>query len=233
MKLITKEIEKKFKKYPLGSQDGKFGDAEVIVKFFSPIGGATWLITEGNKLENGDYEMFGYCNLGDNQNAEFGYVLLSQLEEIELPLGLKIERSLYLPKNYKLIDALKDNGITPPNYFYEKENTSNKYKLDLKIIQEQFRNGENAGLSEILNQMRDKKIDYTNQDYYDLDSLSNLYDFVYCCETTKNYNLGLEFNRVWDLYADSRDIILKKLGIIQVLNEKDIEEEKDLENSYE
>lgn len=202
------------------------------------------MITEGQKLDNGDYVMFGYCHLRNDLDAEFGEVLLSELEEIKLPFGLKIERDLCLPKDCTLLQAMESTGITPPSYFFEndeknneqmfnEEDTSNKYKLDLKIIQEQFRNGERMGLSEILKQMKNKKIDYTNQDCYDLDSLYNLYDFVYCCETTNNYDLRLEFNKVWDLYSNSKDIILKKLGIIQVLNEKDIEEEEDLENNYE
>ena len=36
MKLLTKELEKKFEKYPLYSQDGKGLDAEVIAKFYNP-----------------------------------------------------------------------------------------------------------------------------------------------------------------------------------------------------
>ena len=63
MKLITKELEKLFEKYPLGSQEDMGGSAKVIAKFFNPTGVGTWLITEGNKLEDGDYEMFGYCHL--------------------------------------------------------------------------------------------------------------------------------------------------------------------------
>ena len=54
---MTKELEKKFEKYPLYSQDGMGGKAKVLVKYFNPVGAGTWLITEGNKLENGDYEM--------------------------------------------------------------------------------------------------------------------------------------------------------------------------------
>ena len=93
MKLMTKAIENKFKKFPLYSQDGKGQDAEVIVKYFNPCGAGTWLITEANKLENGDFEMFGYCSLG--YEWEWGYVLLSQLQEIKLPFGLGIERDLH------------------------------------------------------------------------------------------------------------------------------------------
>ena len=77
MKLITKELEKLFEKYPIGSQDGLAGKAKVIAKFFNPTGVGTWIITEGNKLENGDYEMFGYCHLGDDEMAELGYVMLN------------------------------------------------------------------------------------------------------------------------------------------------------------
>ena len=94
MTLLTQELEEKFKQYPLGSQDGKMGNAELIAKFFNPTGAGTWYITEGSKLDNGDYEMFGYCHLGDDEFAEFGSILLSELENIELPLGLSIEQDL-------------------------------------------------------------------------------------------------------------------------------------------
>lgn len=126
MKLITKELEKLFEKYPIGSQDGLGGNAKVIAKFFNPMGVGTWLITEGNKLENGDYEMFGYCHLGDDEMAELGYVYLSELENLQLPYGMKIERDLYMPKNCDLIQAMKKTGIKPPNYLLEqKENDEN------------------------------------------------------------------------------------------------------------
>ena len=116
MELITKEIEKKFKEYPIGSQDGKGGNAEVIVKFFNPTGIGTWYITEANKLENGDYEMFGYCHLGDDQLAEFGTVMLSELKSLKLPFGLSIERDLYMKNGTNLIQALQRDGIVPPLY---------------------------------------------------------------------------------------------------------------------
>ena len=125
MKLMTKELEEQIKKYPIGSQDGLGKDAKVLVKYFNPAGVGTWLITEGNKLDNGDYELFGYCHLGDDLNAEFGYVLLSELENIKLPFGLKIERDLYLNKDCKLIEAMKSSGITPPDFLFS---TSNKWK---------------------------------------------------------------------------------------------------------
>lgn len=91
--LMTKELEKQFENYPLGSQDGKGEDAEVIVKYFNPCGRGTWLITEGEKQGDGDWLLFGYCHLFE---WEWGYVLLSELEIIQLPFGLRIERELYV-----------------------------------------------------------------------------------------------------------------------------------------
>lgn len=120
MKLITKELEETFEKYPIGSQDGLGGKAKVIAKFFNPVGPGTWLITEANKLENSDYEMFGYCHLGDDEMAELGYVNLSQLEQLQLPFGLSVERDSYMPKDCNLIQAMKRTGITPPSYMLEK-----------------------------------------------------------------------------------------------------------------
>ena len=92
MLLMTKELEKEFKNYPIGSQDGMGTDAKVIVKYFNPCGAGTWLITEGEKQEDGDWLFFGYCHLFE---WEWGYVLLSELESVSLPFGLKIERELY------------------------------------------------------------------------------------------------------------------------------------------
>ena len=116
MKLLTKELEKAFEKYPIGSQDGKYGKAKVIAKFFNPMGAGTWIITEGSKMENGDYEMFGYCNLGDDDMAEFGYVYLSQLQELKLPLGMTVERDLYMSKDKTIAEAIKECGFTVPHF---------------------------------------------------------------------------------------------------------------------
>lgn len=91
--LMTKELEKEFAKYPIGFQDGKGMNAKVVVKYFNPCGIGTWLITEGEKQENGDWLLFGYCHLFE---WEWGYVTLSELEAVRLPFGLSIERELYV-----------------------------------------------------------------------------------------------------------------------------------------
>lgn len=121
MKLMTKELEEVFRKYPLGSQDGLGGQAKVIAKFFNPMGVGTWFITEAEKTENGDFEMFGYCHLGDDEMAELGYVMLSQLQQIKLPFGMTIERDLYMPKDCTLIDAIKELGMKVPKYLEKNE----------------------------------------------------------------------------------------------------------------
>ena len=93
MKLITKEIEKKLNNTPIYSKDGQGVDAEIIVKFFNPCGAATWLITEAEKQDNGDYLLYGYITLG--YGYEWGYVMLSELQNIRNGYGLGIERDRY------------------------------------------------------------------------------------------------------------------------------------------
>jgi len=94
MKLLTKEIEHRLEAHPLGSGGSRHpDDTPIIVKFFSPMGAGTWLITEGEKQADGDWLLFGYCCI---QEGEWGCVLLSELEAVRLPLGLHIERDMYL-----------------------------------------------------------------------------------------------------------------------------------------
>jgi len=119
MKLITKEIARKlyaadleFLKHQTRSGD----DQTVLVKFFTPWANATWYIVTGTPLDsiNGepckpdnakDWHLFGFCNLGDDQCAELGYVLLSQLQELKGFAGLKVERDLYF-NNRTLSDVM-------------------------------------------------------------------------------------------------------------------------------
>ena len=99
MKLMTEEVEKRLKEFPLYSQDGKGMDSIVAVKYFNPFGAGTWLITEGEKQENGDWLLFGYCHIFE---WEWGYVMLSDLQTVGI-----IERDLYISKDAKVKDAVK------------------------------------------------------------------------------------------------------------------------------
>ena len=83
MKLITKEIKNKLAK--------NVGDANVDkpwLKLFNPTGIGTWLITE---YDEDTGRMFGLCDLG---YPELGYVNLKELEDLDLPFGMKIERDV-------------------------------------------------------------------------------------------------------------------------------------------
>lgn len=101
MKLMTAEIEKRLEKHPLGSQEGLGDEAEVIVKFFGGYA-ATWLVTEGEKQEDGDWLFFGKVTIyGDEW--EWGYFTLSELKGLRFPpFGLPIERDMYLDKHAKI-----------------------------------------------------------------------------------------------------------------------------------
>lgn len=64
----------------------------MLVKYFNPMGAGTWLITEAEKQEDGDWKLFGFCHICE---WEWGYLMLSDLQRIVLPGGLGIERDLY------------------------------------------------------------------------------------------------------------------------------------------
>lgn len=93
MKLLTAEVIRKLEKHPLGSQEGMSDNAEVLVKFFG--GACTFLVTEGEKQEDGNWVFFGKMNHG--WGWEWGYVTLSEIENTKVPpFGLGLERDMYL-----------------------------------------------------------------------------------------------------------------------------------------
>ena len=95
MKLLTKEIRKKLP--ALYAQDGKGGKAVAQVKFFTPDSGWTWLGVEGEPVleESGEEVDFRFFGLVEGHCKEFGYFMLSELEEVRGPMGLPIERDLH------------------------------------------------------------------------------------------------------------------------------------------
>ena len=91
-KLMTPEVEKLLKEYPLYSQDDKKENTLVLCKFF--LGSYTWYITEGSP-EGNDFTLFGMtCN---GEDAEFGYISLNELEALKTKgaLALEVERDLH------------------------------------------------------------------------------------------------------------------------------------------
>ena len=87
MKLLPQEIREQLP--PLYAQDGKGGKAVVYVKYFTPSSNWTWLCTEGEPVldESGIHEIdFKFFGLVFGHEREFGYFLLSELEEVRGPL---------------------------------------------------------------------------------------------------------------------------------------------------
>jgi hypothetical protein len=115
MKLMTKEIERKFKK--IGRQEN-VKDPIVVAKFFNPAGAGTWWAIEAwYVLQNGagvrevnfaDYDpkkyegyvvvdtnFFGYVSIHGDHCDEWGSFSLSGLQEFKGSFGLGIERDGY------------------------------------------------------------------------------------------------------------------------------------------
>jgi hypothetical protein len=67
-------------------------DFEPVVKFFTPDGNATWLLTELDPI--GGHLAFGLCDLGLGE-PELGYVSLHELAAARGPLGLPLEQDLH------------------------------------------------------------------------------------------------------------------------------------------
>ena len=78
-------------------------DAKVLVKYFNPVGRGTWLITEAEKQEDGNWLLFGSCHIFV---WEWGYVTLNELQAQRLPYGLTIERDLYIGSDATVKDLI-------------------------------------------------------------------------------------------------------------------------------
>lgn len=88
MKLITKEIEKKFQE--LGTQENE-ADPIVVSKYFLPGTGVTWHSISYDPIQK---VFFGYVS--GLQENEWGYYSLEELSSVKSPhLHLPIERDMY------------------------------------------------------------------------------------------------------------------------------------------
>lgn len=80
-------------------RDGKAApDPMPVVKFFNPLGPATWLATEMDR--DGDI-LFGLADLGFGC-PELGSFSLSEMGQVRLPFGLGIERDLSFAPLFRL-----------------------------------------------------------------------------------------------------------------------------------
>jgi hypothetical protein len=102
MKLITKAINDK-----LLANGATPGDCPPVMKLFSPVGAATWLISERDP-ENPDI-LFGLADLGFGC-PELGSISLAEIESIRLPFGLKIERDLHFNAEGRNLSVFADEA---------------------------------------------------------------------------------------------------------------------------
>lgn len=89
--LMTPDIEEKLKNISLSSYKGSLMDADVVTAYYTPFAKGRWVIVAGEKLEDGDWELFGYMHL---LCWEWGVVYLSDLQRM-LNNGIYIERDLH------------------------------------------------------------------------------------------------------------------------------------------
>ena len=103
MKLLSEKQNREIEnKYPLGSQDGKKGNAVCVAKFF--LGNYTWYIIEGS-YEDDDFMMFGV--VVTETDAEFSYISYNELQNIRMYGYMCVERDRYFDK-CKLLDIKDD-----------------------------------------------------------------------------------------------------------------------------
>jgi hypothetical protein len=74
------------------------GDHVPVVKFFNPLGAATWLVSECDGDGN---TLFGLADLGFGC-PELGSVSLAEMAAVRLPLGLGIERDCHFAATHPL-----------------------------------------------------------------------------------------------------------------------------------
>lgn len=103
MRLLSEKQNREIEsKYPLGSQDGKNGNAICVAKFF--LGNYTWYIIEGS-YEDGDFMMFGV--VVTDTDAEFSYISYNELQSLRMYGYMCVERDRYFDK-CKLLDIKDD-----------------------------------------------------------------------------------------------------------------------------
>ncbi len=99
MKLLTKAIEKSLP--PFYTHENTTADKiPVRVKFFTPWTNWTWYATEYDKETR---TFFGWVS---GHEKEMGYFSLDELESVNGPFGLKIERDMWWHSNTSLMDVM-------------------------------------------------------------------------------------------------------------------------------
>lgn len=93
MELLTRDLRER-----LLANGACEADHVPLAKFFTPVGAATWLLTE---MDSDGDTLFGLCDLGFGF-PEPGSASLSEIAAVRLPLGLRIERDLHVEAAHPL-----------------------------------------------------------------------------------------------------------------------------------
>jgi hypothetical protein len=116
MILLTPELRDRL----LSNGRQRDADHVPVVKFFNPVGAATWLATE---LDEDNDTLFGLADLGFGC-PEVGAFSLLELASVRLPFGLGIERDLYF------------EGTFPLSVHVEAARIAGRIVLDLRRLQD-------------------------------------------------------------------------------------------------
>ncbi len=101
MQLLTKELEQTFPAL-YANENKKPEEVKIIAKFFCPWNHWTWYATE---YDSETKIFFGYVR-GDAN--EFGYFSLDELQSVNGPFHLTIERDLHFSER-TLADVIKED----------------------------------------------------------------------------------------------------------------------------
>lgn len=122
--LLTEEIKARLQDFPIYSQDGKKGEAEVLVKYYLPQTAWAWYVLEAKPM--GDtWELYGITISPQIPAGEYGYFMLSELENICLDIPVKdaktgevigtlplcVDIDKYFNGKVKDIEAMQTGGI--------------------------------------------------------------------------------------------------------------------------
>lgn len=95
MELIDNKTKEILSQYKPGTQSEKQKPL-AIAKFFSPVGRGTWYVLEAEQINDDDWLFYGYVESPISPEFnEYGHFTLKELESVELPFGLKIERDIF------------------------------------------------------------------------------------------------------------------------------------------
>jgi hypothetical protein len=107
MKLLTKVLAKKLPDL-YTTETVPDEERKIPIKFYAPWGNWTWYVLEGSPALNGRRNTSGdwlFYGMIDGFEREFEFFTLSELEMVDGPFGLKIQRDKYWDPETTLADV--------------------------------------------------------------------------------------------------------------------------------